>query len=148
MKKFICVFLAVLCAFSVLLSTAGCTSGTGSNGNESQANDTGADSGDVTTKADKVTVDEVEESIILPREYESVIKNFKKIVEMRLSENFEENWNNGEYRNTYEGYYDDSIMGDFDIMITEMLLPGDNVTSSSYGCVLKDINGDDVLELF
>lgn len=89
-----------------------------------------------------------EPTVSLPKEYEPVIENYKKIVEMRLSEGFDENWNNGIYRNTYEGYYDDPIMGDFDTMIVEMLLPGHNVTSSSYGYVLKDINGDDVLELF
>lgn len=105
---------------------------------------------DTTAPPDETTGDgsDKEPTVSLPGEYEPVIENYKNIVEMRLSENFQENWNNDVYRGTYEGYYDDPIMGDFDTMIVEMLLPGDNVTSSSYGYVLKDINGDDVLELF
>lgn len=106
---------------------------------------------DETTFApDETTGDSTEnESVVsVPREYLPVIENYKRIVKMRLSENFQENWNNDVYRGTYEGYYDDPIMGDFDTMIIEMLLPGDNVTSSSYGYVLKDINDDGVLELF
>ncbi|MBQ4066761.1 MAG: hypothetical protein IJD22_03850, partial [Clostridia bacterium] len=105
---------------------------------------------DTTASPDETTGDGSDKAptVSLPKEYEPVIENYKKIVEMRLSEGFDENWNNGVYRNTYEGYYDDPIMGDFDTMIVEMLLPGHNVTSSSYGYVLKDINGDDVLELF
>lgn len=106
---------------------------------------------DETTFApDETTGDSTEnESVVsVPREYLPVIENYKRIVKMRLSENFQENWNNDVYRGTYEGYYDDPIMGDFDTMLIEMLLPGDNVTSSSYGYVLKDINDDGVLELF
>jgi len=106
---------------------------------------------DETTFApDETTGDSTEnESVVsVPREYLPVIENYERIVKMRLSESFQENWNNDVYRGTYEGYYDDPIMGDFDTMIIEMLLPGDDVTASSYGYVLQDINGDDVSELF
>ncbi|MBE6587184.1 MAG: hypothetical protein E7647_02070 [Ruminococcaceae bacterium] len=105
---------------------------------------------DTTAPPDETTGDgsDKEPTVSLPREYEPVIENYKNIVDMRLSENFQENWYNDVYRGTYEGYYDDLIMGDFDTMIVEMLLPGDNVTSSSYGYVLNDINGDNVPELF
>lgn len=148
MKKVICIFIAVLCVFGVLLTAAGCTSGAGSNGNETKTDDTTVDSADVTTESDKEKENIVDKPVSLPREYEPVIENYKRIIDMRLSEGFEENWNNGLYKNYYEGYYDDPIMGDFDTMIIEMLPHGDSVDRSSYGYLLKDINGDDVHELF
>ena len=145
MKKIISLILAIICAASTVVMMQGCDfSDTVKDTVPDET--TVQDKDEVTTKADKEP--EKEKPYSLPREYEPVIENYKKIVEMRLSEKFEENWNNGLYRNTYEGYYDDEIMGDFDIMITEMLPYADDITSSSYGYVLKDINEDEVPELF
>lgn len=149
MKKIISIFLALALSLSVLLTAVGCVSGGGENDTRPEET-TESNPVEETTAPESNEVDDAEkkEAPKLPLEYEQVIENYKRIVEMRLSEGFDENWNNGVYANTYNGYYDDEIMGDFDTMIVEMLLPGDNVTSSSYGYVLKDINGDGVLELF
>lgn len=99
--------------------------------------------------SEETTEDEAvdEPFLTLPSEYTEVIEDYKNIVEFRLSDNFNSEWNNGNF-GIYYKYHNVDIHGDFSNMIVEMLPYDQEATVASYGYVLKDINNDTIPELF
>ncbi len=85
--------------------------------------------------------------LALPNEYKEVIEDYKDIVEFRLSDRFESEWNNGNFGD-YDKYYNADIQGNFSYMILDMLDYIDNPSTDSFGYILNDINDDTVPELF
>ncbi len=145
-----------------ILIFAGCAesniqSDTGMITNNSE-NDTG-NSADKQTEKQEIkipeNIDSSSSAIItspeLPAVYETVVNDLRTIVEYRISENFESDHNNGIYPDVSR-WLKDELENDDDIEWSNMLveMPGypAEMSMDSYGYILKDINGDGILELF
>lgn len=94
---------------------------------------------------------------IVPIEYEKTINDYKKVVEFRLSETFEEDWNHGKTVTLNETLQTDldtpndesdvSLQYKWDNMIIDMPRYVDTPTIQSFGYILKDLNQDNSPEL-
>ncbi len=101
----------------------------------------------VTQELPITTTDENLPDTTIPNAYIEVIKDYKDIVEYRLTDIFRLVWDEvGD--GDYDKYYNADIQGYFGSMFAEMIPYGDNITLSSYGYVLNDINLDGTPELF
>lgn len=93
--------------------------------------------------------------------YEDILTDYKKIVNFRLSADFEEKWNNGNFieisetlTNAKDSSYnsqmstDNSLNENWSYMLTGMTNGLENPTRESFGYILKDINADGNAELF
>lgn len=86
----------------------------------------------------------------VPSEYEKIVEDYKKIVEFRISEDFESGNNTGEFAELNEKLKADlspSLQYKWDNMIADMLDGIETPSMESFGYILKDLNGDGVREL-
>ena len=83
--------------------------------------------------------------------YDEILQDYETIVRFRLSDTFEENWNN-DYFPTVSNALTLALQENSDIQwsntMIEMTSGLDAPTLSSFGYILKDINNDDFPELF
>ena len=83
--------------------------------------------------------------------YWRLLEDYKNIVSFRLSEDFEENWNNGCYppiSDELAHAIQSNPNAEWSNMVVEMLNGIAEPDDSSFGYIEKDINGDDFPELF
>lgn len=97
----------------------------------------------------------------LPPAYEDTVLDYKKVIDFRLSDTFESDYNGGQSVPLNENLTEDlstesqnaaDFNGDIDYKWTNMLVEMtdglDDPSRKSFGYILKDINGDDTPELF
>ncbi len=96
----------------------------------------------------------------IPGEYSETIKDYKKLVDFRLSEDFESGYNSGKFAEINEDLKADlnisnvnadnsyvSLQYKWDNMIADMFGNIEAPTVESFGYILKDLNGDGTREL-
>lgn len=87
---------------------------------------------------------------LVPIEYTETIEDYKKIVQFRLSEQFESEYNSGKFvelNKNLEADISSSFQYKWDNMIADMLDSIEEPSMESFGYILTDLNGDNVLEL-
>ena len=105
--------------------------------------------------ASSINVSTKTPEVIYPQEYKTVLEDYKKIVEFRVSKDFEERYNNREFpeiseslRSQINNKSNERLTENWGNMIAEMTAYIENPTVNSFGYVLKDVNSDGLDELF
>lgn len=79
--------------------------------------------------------------------YEDVITDYQNIVEYRLSDTFESDYNNGK-RIELKNKVPENLDYNWHCMLVEMTYGDEYTSKESFGYILEDINGDSIPELF
>lgn len=133
----------VFCVF-IMITASGCASSKNISSNTS-------------CTIDKQIVEDVDNQISLPSAYYETIKDYKAVIDFRLSNTFEADYNNGKTIVLSKQLNDDiskaskeeSDLGyKWSNMLVEMVNGLQNPKKESFGYVLLDINYDNTPELF
>ena len=87
----------------------------------------------------------------LPHVYSQIVTDYATIVEYRISDNFESDYTSGKYfeiSDTLSAIITDDLGYQWHCMLADMTDTVDSPQKSSFGYILKDINDDDIQELF
>lgn len=90
------------------------------------------------------------ETPVIPAAYEEILPDYETVVDFRLSDTFESDYNSGKTVELSDALtvLDEELGYRWHCMMIEMLPWGSQFTKASFGYALKDLNADGIPELF